>query len=337
MGERRSAWLDARDRWARRRRARLLVKEDLRFLVLRGGALGDVLLTLPTLRALQNSGFVEFVAPFPAALVARYGGAHAVSDLNSATLLSLFTEGGGLDGALRQKLQGVDCVICYLFDPQQAISAKIKNCGCRFVSGPFRLDQEQLPAAVQLAQPLAELGVSMVDPVPRLFPERQCSSRSRLVFHVGSGSPTKNWPTIQWAGLAAKLEERFDELLLVSGEADETYTAEFLRQYRNANLNVRSNLPVLDLAHELAAADLFIGHDTGVTHLAAAVGTPTIALFGPTDPMIWRPLGDNVQVVSSENETMEGLPLEQVWEALRRLDCGRTLQVQKVRRRIRKA
>ncbi|HZC34153.1 MAG TPA: glycosyltransferase family 9 protein [Chthoniobacterales bacterium] len=324
MGERRSAWLDARDRWARRRRARLLVKEDLRFLVLRGGALGDVLLTLPTLRALQNSGFVELAAPFPAALVARYGGAHAVNDLNSATFLSLFTEGGGLDGALCEKLHGVDCVICYLFDPQQAISAKIKNCGCRFVSGPFRLDQEQLPAAVQLAEPLMELGVFVVDPVPRLFVERQLSSRSRFVFHVGSGSPTKNWPTIRWAGLAAKLEERFDELLLVSGEADETYTAEFLRQYRNANLNVRSNLPVLDLAHELAAADLFIGHDTGVTHLAAALGIPTIALFGPTDPMIWRPLGDNVQVVSSENETMGGLSLEQVWETVRRLDSRRT-------------
>jgi heptosyltransferase-3 len=294
----------------------------LRFLVFRGGALGDVLLTLPTLRALQNSnptGFVELAAPFPAALLARYGGAHSISDLNSATFLSLFTDDAGLDGTLREKLYNVDCVICYLSDPKRAISSKIKNCGCRFVSGPFRLNQGRSPAAVQLAQPLKELNVPIIDPVPRLFLEHQRSSRTRFVFHVGSGSPAKNWPIPRWAALAAKLEERFEELLLVSGEADQTSTAEFLRQYRNSKLNVRSNLSILDLAHELAAADLFIGHDTGVTHLAAALGIPTLALFGPTDPRIWRPLGENVRVVSSENGTMESLPLEQVWEVVQGL------------------
>jgi ADP-heptose:LPS heptosyltransferase len=296
-------------------------REDLRFLVFRGGALGDVLVTLPTLRALQKSnptGFVELAAPFPAALLARYGGAHSISDLNSATFLSLFTDDNGLDGTLREKLHHVDCVICYLSDPKGVISSKIKNCGCRFVSGPFRLNQARLAAAVQLAQPLKELGVPFFDPVPRLFLERQRSSRTRFVFHVGSGSAAKNWPIPRWAALAAKLEERFDELLLVSGEADQTPTAEFLRQYRNSKLNVRSNLPILDLAHELAAAALFVGHDTGVTHLAAALGIPTVALFGPTDPMIWQPLGENVRAVSSESGTMESLPLEHVWEVVQR-------------------
>lgn len=298
----------------------------MRFLVFRGGALGDVILTLPTLRALQNSNAsasVEFVAPFPAALLAQYGGADSVSDINSATYLSLFTNDAGLDGALHEKLRNLDCVICYLSDPRRTIATKIENCGCRFISGPFQLNQRPLPAAVQLAQPLKELGLPVVDPVPRLFLERRRSGQARLIFHVGSGSPTKNWPIPRWAALAAALEERFDELLLVSGEADEAPTAEFLRQYRSSKLRLRSNLSILDLAHELATGDLFIGHDTGITHLAAALVVPTVALFGPTDPTIWSPPGEYVQVVLGENGTMESLQFERVLGLVNRIAGSR--------------
>ncbi len=294
----------------------------MRFLVFRGGALGDILLTLPVLRTLRDkdtSAFVELVAPFPAALLAQYGGAHSVWDLSSTEFLSLFAEYASLDGALRERLQKVDCVISYLSDPKQTLRAKIESCGCRFISGPFRLDEQRLPAPVQLAQPLGELGLVVVDPAPRLFLKRQFLSGTRAFFHVGSGSSAKNWPAPCWSTLAAKLEQQFDELLLVSGEADEVSTAEFLRTYRGSKLKVRSNLSILDLAQELATADLFIGHDTGVTHLAAALSVPTISLFGPTDSMIWCPLGENVTMVASEDGLMASIAVERVWDAVERV------------------
>jgi ADP-heptose:LPS heptosyltransferase len=287
--------------------------------------LGDVLITLPVLRTLRekdSSAFVELAAPFPAALLALYGGAHSAYDLNSAAFLSLFVPGTRLDEALCEKLRHVDCVISYLSDPERTISPKIKSCGCRFISGPFQLTQRRMPAPVQLGQPLAELGLVMADPIPRLFLKSQRVPAMRAVFHVGSGSPAKNWPIPSWRALAAKLEEQFDELLLVSGEADEAPTAEFLRTNRVSKLKVQSNLPILELAQELAAGTLFIGHDTGVTHLAAALGIPTVALFGPTDPLIWKPLGDHVRVVSSTDGTMESLRFELVWEAVRTLVAG---------------
>ena len=161
---------------------------------------------------------------------------------------------------------------------------------------------------------LGELGIQMIDPVPRLFLECKPSPRTRLVFHVGSGSRAKNWSAYCWSELVTRLEHRFEELLLVSGEADAACTAEFLRQYQNPKLKIGSSLSILDLAHELAVADLFIGHDTGVTHLAAALGVPTIALFGPTDPVIWRPLGEHVQVVASGDSTMASITVETVAE-----------------------
>ena len=290
----------------------------MRFLVFRGGALGDILLTLPVLRTLRDkdtSAFVELVAPFPGALLAQYGGAHSLCDLSSAAFVSLFADDVSLDGALRERLREVDCVISYLSDPKRTLRTKIENCGSRFISGPFRLNEQRLPASVQLAEPLGELGLVVVDPAPRLFLKRQFLSGTRAFFHVGSGSSAKNWSAASWSALAAKLEEQFDELLLVSGEADEVSTAEFLRSYRGSKLKVRSNLPILDLADELATADLFIGHDTGVTHLAAALAVPTIALFGPTDPMIWCPLGENVTMVASKDGLMASIAVEQVWSA----------------------
>ena len=75
----------------------------------------------------------------------------------------------------------------------------------------------------------------------------------------------------------------------------------------------------MDLAQELAAADLFIGHDTGVTHLAAALTVPTIALFGPTDPMIWSPLGENVSMVASKDGLMASIAVERVWDVVERV------------------
>ena len=294
----------------------------MRFLVFQGGALGDILLTLPVLRTLRDkdtSTFVELVAPFPAALLAQYGGAHSLCDLSSAAFVSLFTDDVSLDGALRERLREVDCVISYLSDPKRTLRTKIENCGSRFISGPFRLNEQRLPASVQLAERLRELGLVVVDPAPRLFLKRQFISGTRAFFHVGSGSSAKNWPAPSWSALAAKLEEQFDELLLVSGEADEVSTAEFLRTYRGSKLKVRSNLSILDLAQELAAADLFIGHDTGVTHLAAALSVPTIALFGPTDSMIWCPLGENVTMVASKDGLMASIAAEWVWDAVERV------------------
>jgi ADP-heptose:LPS heptosyltransferase len=60
-----------------------------------------------------------------------------------------------------------------------------------------------------------------------------------------------------------------------------------------------------------------VGNDSGVTHLAAAVGTRTVALFGPTDPAIWRPLGEHVIVVQSRNGTMQGIEFDEVLQTVR--------------------
>jgi ADP-heptose:LPS heptosyltransferase len=72
-----------------------------------------------------------------------------------------------------------------------------------------------------------------------------------------------------------------------------------------------------ELACWLAGASLYVGNDSGITHLAAAAGAPVVALFGPTDPAVWAPRGPRVRVVATgrPGEPMERIPLDRVFEA----------------------
>ena len=107
-----------------------------------------------------------------------------------------------------------------------------------------------------------------------------------LAVHPGSGSPSKNWPTSRFLEAAGRLAGP-EPWLLVAGPAEAGLEAP-----RGAILAREWPLRVLGAA--LARAGLFLGNDSGVSHLAAAAGAPTLALFGPTDPALWAPVGPRV-------------------------------------------
>jgi heptosyltransferase III len=286
----------------------------LQIVVLRGGALGDIVLTLPILQALRDfypDCFVTLVAPYPQAILARYH-TDRLLDLNSAKLLSLFKPDTGLPDEARECLRA-DLILSYLSDPDRMIEKKLTlSDTTKFLQGPFKLDLERRPAVEQLAQPLAVLGITLIDPVPRLTASLPTRSMNRLAIHPGSGSRNKNWPLGHWAELLDELVPTFAEVLLISGEAD-TDISEAVRPLIPATkLRLCVNRSLWDLVNELSQATLFIGHDSGVTHVAAATGVATVALFGPTDPTIWAPNGGHVIVITSPDRTMLGLGVETV-------------------------
>jgi heptosyltransferase III len=286
----------------------------LQIVVLRGGALGDIVLTLPILQALRDfypDCFVTLVAPYPQAILARYH-TDRVLDLNSARLLGLFKPGTSLQDEARECLRA-DLILSYLSDADRMIEKKLTSSDTtKFFQGPFKLDLERRPAVEQLAQPLAFLGITSIDPVPRLTALLPARPMNRLAIHPGSGSRNKNWPLGHWAELLRELMPSFDEILLISGEAD-TEIFEAVRPLIPATkLRLCANRSLWDMVSELSQATLFIGHDSGVTHVAAATGVATVALFGPTDPTIWAPNGDRVVVITSPDRTMAGLSVETV-------------------------
>jgi heptosyltransferase-2 len=140
---------------------------------------------------------------------------------------------------------------------------------------------------------------------------------TRLVaIHPGSGGETKNWPKESWAELGRRIVGAAPDvtLLLVEGEADAA-AAEFLLEAWKALPHLRARwLPLPILAALLREAVLFLGHDSGITHLAAAArkDLPVIALFGPTDPAIWAPPRQGVHVLRG-TPTVGNISVEDVF------------------------
>ena len=122
-----------------------------------------------------------------------------------------------------------------------------------------------------------------------------------LCVQPGSGSKNKNWPKANFLEVLCQASRRWtlpSHVLLGPAEDDDQRSC--WQTTENPFLFVHSDLPILDAAGILAGARLYVGNDSGITHLAAALGTPTIALFGPTDPHRWAPVGRKVKVIRKD-------------------------------------
>jgi heptosyltransferase-2 len=179
------------------------------------------------------------------------------------------------------------------------------------------------PAARHFCEPLKTLGLSTTDFRSRLrlpagndIGPATSDPRLPVAIHPGSGSPRKNWPRERWTEMMARLEE---PVLLVLGDAEmEKWSAPSVARLCSTDdkrIKVATNLPLPELAAALTRCRLFLGHDSGVSHLAAAVGTPCVLLFGPTDPAMWAPPGDHVRALRRGTD-LDTLGVEEVLSVL---------------------
>ena len=120
-----------------------------------------------------------------------------------------------------------------------------------------------------------------------------------LGMHVGAGSPRKQASLTFFESVARYfLHRQSMALLLTQGPADESPVRQLLHRLPpNHTVLVVNNRPLRELAAILSHASLFIGNDSGITHMAAAVGCPTLAVFTAGDPVLWRPLGNHSSIV----------------------------------------
>ena len=118
-----------------------------------------------------------------------------------------------------------------------------------------------------------------------------------VVLHPGSGSPDKCWPIDRFIELAGRLRTTGRPVRFLVGDVErDRWSTDNLRRLSTA-ADVRHPATLVDLLTELTTADAFVGNDSGPTHLAGIVGVPTVAVFGPTDPARWHPLGPTVQTL----------------------------------------
>lgn len=282
----------------------------MKVLILRGGALGDLILTLPALAGIRKgypNAFIELWGRFPQAELTQPQYADWVRDLDRAEVARLF-----LKQERPPRIGSFDLAVSFLSDPDSTIAANLRAAGIPRVVSVSPLVQGGQHASDQLAGALDQLGLPRPGSPVFIQVTKAPVTQGRLAFHIGSGSEKKNWPLPYWSELIRSVAEYFDDFLLVSGEADTDRMAAFKAHNHIPGLRVLHNENLRELAGELAASRVFIGHDSGVTHLAAAIGLPTIALFGPTDPKIWGPLGSQVRIVASVDRKMESILVQDV-------------------------
>ena len=316
-----------------------------KILVIRGGAIGDFLLTLPAIRLLREAfpqvrldilGYEHIVT-----LAVGGGLADATRSIEYSAMAGFFNPKADLDAGLSEYFAGFQQVISYLYDPDGFFAGNLRRAGVRqLLEASPKIDLAGDHATRQLARPLERLALFLDDPCVTLGvpPEEGQFAREflaarfpgdahrRLVaIHPGSGGERKNWPVERWAEIARWLlalpEEERPRLLLLGGEADARalHGLETMLARGPGGWAVAENLSLPQVAALLAEADLFLGHDSGISHLAAAVGTRCLLLFGPTDPDIWAPPGPAVGIVQAPDGLLSGIPVEAVWTAVR--DC----------------
>ena len=294
----------------------------MKILVLRGGALGDFIVTLPALRALCEhwpGARVELAGNAVAAqLGLRAGWLHAAHSQHEARWAALYSA-APLPAVFAAWLDSFDRIISFWADPDGTLRRHFEHRGADFLASHPQVGSR--PAARHFCEALVPWGLHCRSFELRLevppgelesLRERLGPPRRFIALHPGSGSAHKNWPAVRWKELCSRLPT---PLLLVSGEADPP-----LALTGPGILQARS-WPLSTLGAALRLASLYLGHDTGVSHLAASVGTPSLLLFGPTDPAIWAPPDPCVQVLRA-GPALTDIAVEDVLREISRFGLG---------------
>src|SRR5690606_14908067 len=142
---------------------------------------------------------------------------------------------------------------------------------------------DPLHATSVFLEPLEQLAIFDADPVPKLaWPAAGSPPGRWLAAHPGSGSEKKNWPESKWGALLHRVvAETSANLLLAGGEAESDRVRRLAAALPPDRVRLAVNLPLSELAAALATARGFLGHDSGITHLASALGLPALVLWGP--------------------------------------------------------
>ncbi|MCP5560881.1 MAG: glycosyltransferase family 9 protein [Verrucomicrobiaceae bacterium] len=291
-------------------------------LVIRGGAIGDFILTLPAIRLLRENlplARIEVLGyPGICDLAKLAGLADATRSLEHRTMAPLFAPGAKVDPALKEWLCSFNLVVSYLYDPDGNFRTNMESLGVKtFIQCSHRVSPEAGPASAQLAKPLESLAMYLDDPAPRIsLPISDPSARQRIVCHIGSGSETKNWPLARWRELCGHLTQKYPHhlLTLITGEAEAArgMTAQIQSEWCAIPHEHWDSLPLTELATRITGSRAFLGHDSGISHLAASCGVPSLLLFGPTDPAVWAPATSLVKVLTAPGGDLSALSVETV-------------------------
>ena len=295
---------------------------------MRSGALGDSVLTLPAAAALRRGfGDLAIHLVFPR-MMAEIAGSDLFTDVGGTAVTSLYDPASDIPQTTRATFADSRFLLVYS-SRGDGIRSRLQQ----LVGGDVVLWDPRPPARFSqhitrhLSQPLRELGIPVDDWDPRITipPEQRIhlekapggdrtaisdlrKSRGLVAVHPGSGGVQKCWPLQKFAMLVDELLRAGIRVVVLLGPVEAERQLDILRLDAPGAHTLWPGT-VAHLAAVLERVDLFVGNDSGPGHLAAAVGTPTLSLFGPTDPAVWRPPGPKAAVIASEDHDIASIPV----------------------------
>ncbi len=280
--------------------------------LVRPGALGDTILTLPVLHYLRSRSpraKITFCGSYWAEeLMCMAGDLYSYFPFDSILMAPLFAELA--PAQMPSPFRSADAIVIYTNCIGGHFVRNIrKGCGC-----PATVWDLTPPAGVHMALHMARAAAGaelsceerlplpslrapgpVVDALRRRF--RLHEGVKAAVIHPGSGSASKNLPSRFFARIISCLREMGMRTVLLQGPADDAACRGVMQELPPAGQpEVLRGMSLVETAALLESCSLFIGNDSGVSHLAGALGVRTRVMFRSTDPAQWRPLGADVKV-----------------------------------------
>jgi len=282
-----------------------------RILIWHQGALGDLLLAGPALVALSQH--------YPGARITALGHPERwdllapslpldeVWDSSEARWVHLFTD-GDLPPPFRERLARFQLALIFGTHSQTILQERLRLAGIPAVHWlPSFPEMDGEAVAALQARHLAGLGLIYVPAPFKLKMELDLEGELPelpglgpwMAVAPGSGSPRKNWPLAHFYEISRALGWEYGLRAVWLADPAERAMLPYLGPLAQAQGQLLlANRPLARVARVLSRCRLYIGNDSGLTHLAAAVAGPEVlALFGPTDPRVWAPLGRHVSTL----------------------------------------
>jgi ADP-heptose:LPS heptosyltransferase len=270
-----------------------------RALVARIGALGDILLTRRLTFSLSLAGLRStlFAPSRHASVLLADPWIDAVLDSESPRFAEAFIGSWPDEGGFEAAIVISD-------------SRDLEAAGRRAAGRVLRLSPVPVRDDTPIFKQWTRGASTLFPPVEHTLPILPTNAAEALVsgatlIHPGSGSPQKNWSVERFVELGKRLEALGHQVAWILGPAEAGFASAL-----PGRIIDRPSLPAL--AATLARSRLFVGNDSGVSHLAAATGAPTLVLFGPTSASVWRPDGRRVGIVQARSGAFADLQVDEV-------------------------
>lgn len=281
--------------------------DRLKLLIIRSGALGDTLMLMPLINGLSElhqtiilgrKPGIDYLEPYVDQCI----------DIERGGWHRLFSRGVDIDISSFQ----VNHVIGFINDKESIVSENLNNMfpfSKIDIFPPLPDRDSTIHVALYMARSLQSTGVLFDSRITfdgifkkTVMPPEKCQGK-KIVLHPGSGSKNKNYSPDFWLNLLSRLKKENPDPLMdvcfLLGPAEEDIASVIVKKAEEVNAQICVCPEKEELLSILNSSCLYIGHDSGVTHLAAMLGINTIALFKSSSIEQWHPLGPSVKIIKA--------------------------------------